>query len=111
MAPQSPPERAREVWWEYSQGGYGVFWGDIRFYGREWDMRERIGRIDTKKCPVIMLTGEYDYSCTPAMSEAVAAEIPGSRLTIMKGMGHFPMIENYPAFRPHLLAALDHVAG
>ena len=29
----------------------------------------------------------------------------------MQGMGHFPMIENYPEFRPHLLAALDHVAG
>jgi pimeloyl-ACP methyl ester carboxylesterase len=45
------------------------------------------------------------------MSEAVAASIPGSRLTIMKGMGHFPMVENYPDFRPHLLQALAHVAG
>jgi len=45
------------------------------------------------------------------MSEAVAAAIPGSRLTIMKRMGHFPMIENYPGFRPYLLDALRHVAG
>jgi hypothetical protein len=29
----------------------------------------------------------------------------------MKGMGHFPMIENYPGFRPYLLGALDHVAA
>jgi len=29
----------------------------------------------------------------------------------MKGMGHFPMIENYPGFRPHLLQALQHVDG
>jgi hypothetical protein len=29
----------------------------------------------------------------------------------MKGMGHFPMVENYPEFRPHLLVALDHVAA
>jgi pimeloyl-ACP methyl ester carboxylesterase len=58
-----------------------------------------------------LLTGEYDYSCTPEMSEKVAAGIAGSRLTIMKGMGHFPMIENYPDFRPYLLAALEHVAG
>jgi pimeloyl-ACP methyl ester carboxylesterase len=55
------------------------------------------------------LTGEYDYSCTPEMSEAVAAAIPGARLTIMKGMGHFPMVENYPAFRPYLLEALRHM--
>jgi pimeloyl-ACP methyl ester carboxylesterase len=41
------------------------------------------------------------------MTEAVAKAIPGSRLNIMKGMGHFPMVENYPAFRPFLLPELD----
>jgi pimeloyl-ACP methyl ester carboxylesterase len=45
------------------------------------------------------------------MSEAMAAAIPGARLTIIKGMGHFPMVENHAAFRPHLLAALAHAAG
>src|SRR5207244_3013065 len=34
--------------------------------------------------------------------EVVAASIPGCRMTIMRGMGHFPMIENYTAFRPFL---------
>ena len=106
MAPQSPPERAREVWWEYSQGGYGVFWGDIRFYGREWDMRERIARIDTRKCPVTMLTGEYDYSCTPEISRATAAKIPGAEFQVMRGMGHFPMAENPELFLKYLRPAL-----
>ena len=106
MAPQSPPERAREVWWEYSQGGYGVFWGDIRFYGKEWDARERVGRIDTKKCPVIMLTGEYDYSCTPEISRATAAKIPGAEFEVMRGMGHFPMAENPELFLQYLRPAL-----
>jgi pimeloyl-ACP methyl ester carboxylesterase len=106
MAPQSPRERAREVWWEYSQGGYGVFWGDIRFYGREWDARERVGRIDTKKCPVIMLTGEYDYSCTPEISRATAAKIPGAEFEVMRGMGHFPMAENPELFLEYLRPAL-----
>ena len=45
------------------------------------------------------------------MTEAVAASIPGSRMTIMQGMGHFPMVENYPAFRPFLLPELDFMAG
>jgi pimeloyl-ACP methyl ester carboxylesterase len=45
------------------------------------------------------------------MSEQVAAAIKGSRYTMMKGMGHFPMIENYPDFRPYLIDALDHVAA
>jgi hypothetical protein len=30
---------------------------------------------------------------------------------MMTGMGHFPMIENYPDFRPYLLDALDHVTS
>jgi len=111
MAPQSPPERAREVWWEYSQGGYGVFWGDIRFYGREWDARERVGRIDTGKCPVIMLTGEYDYSCTPEISRATAAKIPGAQFEVMHGMGHFPMAENPELFLEYLRPALAKLRG
>ncbi|MFZ0673412.1 MAG: alpha/beta hydrolase, partial [Pseudolabrys sp.] len=98
-------------WWYYSQSGPGVYQGDVYFYSMDWDGRDDIKRIDTNRCKVALLTGEYDYSCTPAMSEAVAAAVPGSRLTIMKGMGHFPMVENYPEFRPHLLAALDHVAA
>ena len=32
---------------------------------------------------------------------------PGARLVIMDGIGHFPMIENYPAFRTFLLPELE----
>jgi pimeloyl-ACP methyl ester carboxylesterase len=110
-SPLSPEASRRENWWYYSQSGPGVYQGDVYFYSLDWDAREDVKRIDTNRCKVALLTGEYDYSCTPAMSEAVAAAIPGSRLVVMKGMGHFPMIENYPEFRPHLLAALEHVAG
>jgi pimeloyl-ACP methyl ester carboxylesterase len=41
------------------------------------------------------------------MTLAVASAIPGSRVTVMKGIGHFPMIENYPLFRDYLLAELE----
>jgi pimeloyl-ACP methyl ester carboxylesterase len=110
-SPHSPEQSRRENWWYYSQGGPGVYQGDVYFYSNDWDGRDDIRRIDTNRCKVALLTGEYDYSCTPAMSEAVAAAIPGARLTIMKGMGHFPMVENYPGFRPYLLSALAHTAG
>ena len=110
-SPSSPEASRRENWWYYSQSGPGVYQGDVYFYSNDWDGREEIKRIDTNRCKVALLTGEYDYSCTPAMSEAVAAAIPGARLTIMKGMGHFPMIENYAAFQPYLLSSLQHVAG
>jgi pimeloyl-ACP methyl ester carboxylesterase len=110
-APQSPEEAKRENWWYYSQGGPGVYAGDVHFYSFDWDAREDLKRIDTRKCRVSLLTGEYDYSCTPAMTEAVAAAIPGARMTIMRGMGHFPMIENYPAFRPFLARELEYMAS
>ncbi|MFI4986095.1 MAG: alpha/beta fold hydrolase [Alphaproteobacteria bacterium] len=110
-APQSPEASKRENWWYYSQSGPGVYQGDVHYYSNDWDAREDIRRIDTNKCRVSLLTGEYDYSCTPAMSEAVAAAIPGARLTIMPGIGHFPMIENYPLFRRFLLPELALMGG
>ncbi len=110
-SPSSPEQNRRENWWYYSQSGPGVYQGDVHFYSLDWDAREDIKTIDTSRCKVALLTGEFDYSCTPAMSEQVAAAIKGSRYTMMKGMGHFPMIENYSGFRPYLIDALDHVAA
>src|SRR5262245_40263073 len=109
-SPYSPEVNRRENWWYYSQSGPGVYQGDVYFYSFDWDGRDDIKRIDTKRCKVALLTGEYDYSCTPAMTEAVAASIKGAHYALMKGIGHFPMIENYAGFRPYLLAALEHVA-
>jgi pimeloyl-ACP methyl ester carboxylesterase len=110
-APASPESSARENWWYYSQSGPGVYAGDVHFYSVDWDGRSDLSRIDTKLCKVSLLTGEYDYSCTPDMTREVAAAIPGSHVTIMEGIGHFPMIENYPLFRQFLLPELDFMAG
>lgn len=110
-APQSPEEGKRENWWYYSQSGPGVYGGDIHFYSHDWDGREEIKTIDTKTCPVYFLTGEYDYSCTPEMTEKVAAAIPGARYVKMLGIGHFPMVENPPLFlNKYLLPILDDLA-
>ena len=109
-APSSPEASTRENWWYYSQSGPGVYAGDVHFYSNDWDGREDLKRIDTKMCKVSLLTGEFDYSCTPAMTRAAASAIPGCRLVIMDGIGHFPMIENYPLFRKYLLPELDWMA-
>ena len=109
-APMSPEACARENWWYYSQSGPGVYAGDVHYYSNDWDGREDAKRIDTRLCRVSLLTGEYDYSCTPDMTRDVAKSIPGSRLVIMNGMGHFPMIENYPVFRGFLLPELEWMA-
>jgi pimeloyl-ACP methyl ester carboxylesterase len=106
-APSSPEQSARENWWYYSQSGPGVYAGDVHFYSIDWDGRDDLKKIDTAICKVSLLTGEFDYSCTPDMTRAAAKAIPGSRLVIMDGMGHFPMIENYPVFRNFLLPELE----
>jgi len=54
--------------------------------------------IDTKKCPVYMLTGEYDWSNTPAMGQATCDKITGGKHQAMKGVGHFPATENPKVF-------------
>ena len=109
-APMSPESSARENWWYYSQSGPGVYAGDVNFYSNDWDGREEVKTIDTNVCRVSLLTGAYDYSCTPDMTREVAKSIPGSRMVIMDGMGHFPMIENYPVFRRFLLPELERMA-
>jgi pimeloyl-ACP methyl ester carboxylesterase len=95
------------VWWTYAQGGPGVYRGDTYFYSVDWDLRGREEEIDSATCPVYLLTGEYDHACTPQETAATAAAIPGAKFTRMRGIGHFPMAENYPRFREHLLPILE----
>jgi len=109
MSPLSPDEQRWETVWHYMQGGPGVFSGDLYFYQVEGDIRDRIGAIDTKLCPLYLLTGEYDYSASPRDTEAAAARIPGAKVTIMKGLGHFPMSENPDAFLAYLRPVLDEI--
>jgi pimeloyl-ACP methyl ester carboxylesterase len=106
IGPHAPEASRWETLWHYMQGGPGVFRGDLHFYKGEGDLRPKLARIDTKRCPVHMLTGNYDYSCKPEDTEATAAAIPGAKVQIMKGLGHFPMSEDYAALRPYLLPVL-----
>ena len=41
----------------------------------------------------------------------MANSIPGCEVTIMKGLGHFPMSEDPQAFLTHLLPVLEKIAG
>ena len=109
MSPLSPETDKWETVWHYMQGGPGVFSGDLFFYQVEGDIRGRIGAIDTKACPLYLLTGEYDYSASPRDTQAAAAKIPGAKVTIMKGLGHFPMSENPEAFLSYLRPVLEEI--
>ena len=110
VGPDAPDSERWETLWHYMQGGPGVFKGDLYFYKLDGDIRGRVAQIDTRRCPLFLLSGEYDYSCTPEETLAVAKSIPGCEVTIMKGLGHFPMSEDPQAFLTHLLPVLEKIA-
>ncbi len=79
VGPDAPDRERWETLWHYMQGGPGVFKGDLYFYKLDGDIRGRVAQIDTRRCPLFLLSGEYDYSCTPEETLAVAKSIPGLR--------------------------------
>lgn len=106
VGPDAPDSDRWETLWHYMQGGPGIFKGDLHFYKLDGDIRDRVAQIDTSRCPLFLLSGEYDYSCTPEETLAVAKSIKGSSVTIMKGLGHFPMSEDPDKFLGYLLPVL-----
>lgn len=109
VGPLSPEAERWETLWHYMQGGPGIFKGDLHFYVQDGDIRGRVAEIDTKRCPLYLLTGEYDYSCTPEDTLDLVQRIKGAQATIMKGMGHFPMSENPEGFLSYLRPILERI--
>ncbi len=109
IGPNAPDADRWETLWHYMQGGPGVFKGDLYFYQIDGDIRERIAGIDTAQCPLYLLSGEYDYSCTPEDTLEVARRVPGAQATIMSGLGHFPMSEDPARFLTHLRPVLEKI--
>ena len=109
IAPQSPEVSRWETLWHYMQGGPGVFKGDLYFYRAEPDLSAELARIDTRICPLYLLTGEYDFSCTPEDTMRTAERIAGAEVTVMREVGHFPMSENPAQFRRYVLPVLEKI--
>lgn len=102
MSPTSP-QRSRDLaCWIYSQGGPGVYAGDLYFYSEEYDGAALAKSIDTRRCPVFLLTGEYDYSASPESTQRLAERIPGAYVQELEGLGHFPMTEDPARFKEAL---------
>ena len=106
MAPQSPDADRWATWFYYSQGSE-AFRGDLYYYSVDHDLRGKLGDIDGERCPLILLTGEYDYLTTPEDSRRTAEGIRGAEFVEMAEIGHFPMSENYPLFRNYIIPALE----
>jgi len=109
IGPESPDSERWETLWHYMQSGPGVFKGDLHFYNLDGDIRGRVAGIDTTKCPLYLLSGEYDYSCTPEDTRELGKLVNASDVTIMEGMGHFPMSENPEKFLQYLRPVLERI--
>ena len=108
MAPTSPKEERFETMWHYMQGGPGIFKGDLFFYKFDGDIVDKVKQIDNSKCPIYLLTGEYDYSATPEETKILADNI-GVDMVKMKNVGHFPMSENPKEFLKYLYPVLNKI--
>lgn len=111
VAPQSLDCTRYETLWMYKQSGPGVFKGDLYFYRVDGDLRQTVGNIDTSICPLYLLTGEYDFSCTADDTKRTAQKIEGAEVTIMKEVGHFPMSENPRQFRKYIIPVLEKISS
>ncbi|MBL9053240.1 MAG: alpha/beta fold hydrolase [Tabrizicola sp.] len=59
--------------------------------------------------PTLVITGDEDYGNGPEMSAAIAAEIPGARLLILKGLRHMALAEDPQAVNRPVLDFLTEV--
>jgi pimeloyl-ACP methyl ester carboxylesterase len=107
--PASPEKVRRMVTWCDSQSP-PVTRGDLYFYFMEHDLTGKTDKIDTSRCAVYLLTGEYNPTSSVEDTKMLADQIRGARFTEMKGMSHGGMAENPPLFKQYLKPILEEIA-
>jgi pimeloyl-ACP methyl ester carboxylesterase len=111
-SPLSPEAYRRETAWYYAQAAPGVLAGDLHYYQHEHNLEGQLAGIDTGKCPVYVVAGEYDPSRVARFgAQALAEGIPGAHYIVAPGAGHFMMSEDPDRFRSVIVPILDEIAG
>jgi len=72
------------------------------------DLVHRLGEVT---CPTLLLVGEMDRLLPPSGSRLIQSNIPGSRLEVLPGVGHFSLIEAPELFAACLLRFLGDIKG
>jgi pimeloyl-ACP methyl ester carboxylesterase len=112
IAPQSPSGDCWETLWHYMQGGAGVFTGDLDYYFAKGDLRNGAFKLaDPKAVPMYLLTGEYDWSASPEITQEILKANPEAKFQYMKDLGHFPMSENPKLFLEYLRPVLREITA
>jgi len=58
----------------------------INFWGMNVDLRPRLGEIT---CPALFIQGDKDVGVKPANTVAAARAVPGARIELLAGQGHW----------------------
>jgi pimeloyl-ACP methyl ester carboxylesterase len=111
IAPTVPERNRRVVRWLQTRNDSRTLRDDLYLWGVE-NTDPGIGdKIDPKRVKLIIYAGEYDFTCTPDQIRAGCERIgPEVHFEVLKGLGHYPMTEDYDKFRPYLVKALDMIA-
>ena len=68
------------------------------------DITEAVAGI---RIPTLVICGAEDKMTPPSLSQFIGDRIPGARLTLIEGAGHFVMMENPEAFNETLTAFVN----
>jgi pimeloyl-ACP methyl ester carboxylesterase len=109
-APTNPEKYRRAITWVSMLTAPPVTKGDMNYYFIEHDMTGKCQQIDTSKCAIYLLTGEYDPTSSVEDTIELAKKIKGSKFAEMKGMSHSGMAENPALFKTYLMPILDEIA-
>jgi pimeloyl-ACP methyl ester carboxylesterase len=107
--PECPEKYKREIVWIASLASNCVSKGDLYYNFIEHDVRETARNIDTSKVAVYFMSGEYDPMTVPEVTRQLADQVKGSKVVLMKGLGHFAMAENPEVFKTYLMPILDEI--
>ena len=87
---RTPDDRRTDVIWQIQRNPAEVMVADLIGYGH-FDERDQMHKITD---PVLLLRGDADWLVSQQQVEETASRVPGSRITVLAGTGHYPMIEN-----------------
>ncbi|MFC3053775.1 alpha/beta fold hydrolase [Kordiimonas pumila] len=102
---RTPPDRAREVVWQLIRAVPEVMKGDLAGYAG-FDMRSEVGKITA---PLLLIRGDADWLVSQQQVDETASRIPCSKVTVLEGTGHYPMIENPVEFNDAVRQFLNEV--
>ncbi|MFD7455359.1 alpha/beta fold hydrolase [Kitasatospora sp. NPDC059827] len=84
---------------------------DAKAQSRQIGAKWHGGRLGEITAPTLVLHGDRDPLLRVASARAIAAAIPGARLRLVPGVGHFLARDVWTTFTDELRALADHAVG